>query len=155
MFPSGIGPCQANYTEFARAIGKDPANQALLHCNMSDPVWAKALFDTMLDPKEIDYWWTDYHGCAPPTPGLNPVPQTNGCPTADPKSTTDNGLLWSNMVYDSMIAKTGKRPLVLSRYGGIGNQRYGIGFSGDTESAWPTLKYQVEMTSTAANVLQA
>ena len=58
-----------------------------------------------------------------------------------PKKTASGALLWSNYLYDSMIAKTMKRPLVLSRYGGIGNQRYGIGFSGDTESAWPTLKY--------------
>ena len=46
-----------------------------------------------------------------------------------------------------------RRPLVLSRYGGIGNQRYGIGFSGDTQSTWATLKLQVAMTPTAANVL--
>ena len=152
---SGVGPCQRNYSAFAKAIGADPAQQANLHCNMSDPRWTKALFDTMLDPKGIDYWWTDYKGCAAPTPGRVPVPQTNGCPVAQQQSTADSALLWSNMVYDSMIAKTGRRPLVLSRYGGVGNQRYGIGFSGDTESAWPTLKYQIEMTSTAANVLQA
>ena len=52
-----------------------------------------------------------------------------------------------------MISKTGRRPLGLSRYGGIGNQRYGIGFSGDTESTWSTLKYEVEMTSTVTNAL--
>ena len=53
---SGIGPCQANYTAFARAIGADPADQANLHCDMSNTTWVKALFDTMLDPKRIDYW---------------------------------------------------------------------------------------------------
>jgi hypothetical protein len=64
---SGIGPCQANYTAFARAIGADPAKQANLRCDMSNSTWVKALFDTMLDPKQIDYWWTDYGGCASPT----------------------------------------------------------------------------------------
>jgi hypothetical protein len=115
----------------------------------------QALFDTMLDPKHIDYWWTDYKGCDAPTKGQYPIPQTNGCPKAKQQSTSGSEMLWSNMIYDNMISRTGKRPMVLSRYGGIGNQRYGIGFSGDTESAWPTLKYQVEMTPTAANVLQA
>ena len=52
---SGIGPCQANYSAFAKAIGKDPANQALLHCDMANATWTQALFDTMLDPKGIDY----------------------------------------------------------------------------------------------------
>ena len=152
---SGIGPCQANYSAFAKAIGKDPANQALLACDMANATWTQALFDTMLDPKGIDYWWTDYGGCASPTQGKIPLPATGGCPVAVQKTESTAVLLWSNMIYDSMISKTGRRPLVLSRYGGIGNQRYGIGFSGDTESAWPTLRYQVEMTSTAANVLQA
>eukprot|EP01043_Picozoa_sp_COSAG02_P045979 COSAG02_NODE_4258_length_5577_cov_35.451625_4_plen_505_part_00 len=151
---SGIGPCQANYSAFAQMIGADPEEQANLHCDMGNATWTKALFETMLDPKGIDYWWTDYNGCASPSPGKFPLPQTNGCPVATQQTTSTSELLWSNMVYDSMISKTGRRPLVLSRYGGIGNQRYGIGFSGDTESAWPTLRYQVEMTSTAANVLQ-
>lgn len=114
----------------------------------------RALFDTMLDPKGIDWWWTDYNGCASPTSGRTPLPSSSGCPVAKQSDTNTAALLWSNYVYDSMIAKTGRRPLVLSRYGGIGNQRYGIGFSGDTQSTWSTLRYQVEMTSTAANVLQ-
>jgi len=42
---------------------------------------------------------------------------------------------------------------VLSRYGGLGNHRYPIGFSGDTFQAFLTLNYLVEMTPTAANVL--
>ena len=96
-----------------------------------------------------------YQGCSSPTPGAFPLPATGGCPVARQKHVSTAVLLWSNMIYDQMISKTARRPLVLSRYGGIGNQRYGIGFSGDTESTWPTLRYQVEMTSTAANVLQA
>jgi len=54
---SGVGPCQANYTAFAKAIGADPANQANLRCNMSSPRFTKALFDTMLDPKQISWWY--------------------------------------------------------------------------------------------------
>jgi hypothetical protein len=41
---SGIGPCQANYSAFARLIGKDPADQANLHCDMGNATWTKALF---------------------------------------------------------------------------------------------------------------
>jgi alpha-glucosidase (family GH31 glycosyl hydrolase) len=65
-------------------------------------------------------------------PGQFALPATNGCPTAVQKTESTAVLLWSNMIYDSMISKTGRRPLVLSRYGGVGNQRYGIGFFGDT-----------------------
>jgi hypothetical protein len=38
---SGIGPCQVNYTAFARAIGADPTQQANLKCQMADPKWTK------------------------------------------------------------------------------------------------------------------
>jgi len=43
--------------------------------------------------------------------------------------------------------------LVLSRYGGLGNHRYPIGFSGDTFQAFLTLDFEVQMTPMAANVL--
>ena len=84
---SGIGPCQANYSAFARAIGADPAQQANLPCDMANSTWVRALFETMLDPKHIDYWWTDYGGCAAPTPGTFPLPSSGGCPVAGKPST--------------------------------------------------------------------
>ena len=46
----------------------------------------------------------------------------------------------------------GRRPLCLSRYGGWGNHREPIGFSGDTLRKWDTLHYEVYMTPRAANV---
>jgi alpha-glucosidase (family GH31 glycosyl hydrolase) len=107
----------------------------------------------MLAPKGVNFWWTDYGGCAPPSPNLLPLVWSARCPTAHQFAFDTQQLLWSNYVYDSALQATGVRPLVLSRYGGIGNQRHGIGFKGDTQATWSTLKLQVAMTSTAANVL--
>jgi alpha-glucosidase (family GH31 glycosyl hydrolase) len=45
-----------------------------------------------------------------------------------------------------------KRPFVFSRWGGLGNHRYPIGFSGDTIIMWRSLAFQPYFTSTAANV---
>jgi hypothetical protein len=149
----GIGKCEENYTAFAKAIGADPGEGAKFACNMSSEGWVGALFETMLAPKGVNYWWTDYGGCAPPSPNLLPLVWSAGCPTAHQFAFDTQQLLWSNYVYDSALQATGVRPLVLSRYGGIGNQRHGIGFSGDTQATWSTLKLQVAMTSTAANVL--
>ena len=56
---SGVGPCQQNYSAFAAAIGADPRDQANFKCEMDNATWTRALFDTMLDPKGIDWWWTD------------------------------------------------------------------------------------------------
>src|SRR3990172_3567611 len=46
----------------------------------------------------------------------------------------------------------GKRPIVFHRWGGLGNHRYQIGFSGDTIAVWDSLAFQPYFTATAANV---
>ncbi len=45
-----------------------------------------------------------------------------------------------------------KRPFIFSRWGGLGNHRYPIGFSGDTVVTWESLAFQPYFTATAANV---
>ena len=45
-----------------------------------------------------------------------------------------------------------RRRLIMHRWGGLGNQRYPIGFSGDTASSWASLAFQPHFTSSAANV---
>lgn len=48
--------------------------------------------------------------------------------------------------------RDGKRPLIFSRYAGLGSHRYPIGFSGDTITTWESLDFQPYFTSTASNV---
>jgi len=45
-----------------------------------------------------------------------------------------------------------KRPFIFSRWGGLGNHRYPIGFSGDTVISWESLANQPGFTSTVANI---
>ena len=40
-----------------------------------------------------------------------------------------------------------------SRFGGLGQGRYPIGFSGDTYATWDSLAYQIGFTTRAGNVL--
>jgi hypothetical protein len=42
--------------------------------------------------------------------------------------------------------------MLFSRWGGLGNHRYPIGFSGDTFVTWQALQFQPHMTATASNV---
>ena len=44
------------------------------------------------------------------------------------------------------------RPLVFSRYAGLGSHRYPIGFSGDTSATWDSLDFQPYFTATSSNV---
>ena len=59
---------------------------------------------------------------------------------------------WLNYVHFTDQQRQGKRPLLFHRWGGLGNHRYQIGFSGDTVSVWDSLAFQPWFTATAANV---
>ena len=90
---TGIAPCEANYSAFCAMIGADPGKGALLPCNMSSAQWAFALEKTMLEPKGISWWWTDYGGCADVTwPTDWPLTWSAGCDHAEQHSVDDQGL---------------------------------------------------------------
>ena len=63
-----------------------------------------------------------------------------------------NTTWWLNYVHFTDQQREGKRPLLFHRWGGLGNHRYQIGFSGDTISVWDSLAFQPWFTATAANV---
>ena len=144
LHPNGVGSSETHYKEFASAMGshgKGPGSS--YKCDLSDPMFASAYFDWMMgsagtsaSPNDgIDYWWTDWGGCGTPGGGIST-------------------LWWGNYLYHQDSARTadGKRGLVLSRHGGLGTHRYGVGFSGDSPQHWDTLQVQVEMTPQASNV---
>jgi alpha-glucosidase (family GH31 glycosyl hydrolase) len=83
----------------------------------------------------VDFWWMDWQqGKTSRVAGLDP--------------------LWGlNHLHFHGLGRDGrKRPFVFSRWGGLGNHRYPIGFSGDTVILWRSLAFQPCFTSTAANV---
>ena len=60
---------------------------------------------------------------------------------------------WLNYVFfTDMERKNRERPLLFHRWGGLGNHRYQIGFSGDAISVWESLAFQPYFTATASNV---
>ncbi|EOD32572.1 hypothetical protein EMIHUDRAFT_112277 [Emiliania huxleyi CCMP1516] len=69
-----------------------------------------------------------------------------------------NPTFWLNYVYSTQPdgratpASAQRRRLIMHRWGGLGNQRYPIGFSGDTKSTWESLAFQPGFTASAANV---
>ena len=69
--------------------------------------------------KGVDWWWLDYPG------GASAV---SGWDQQEPAS-----LWWGNHMFAEYARRTRKqRPVILARYGGLGQQRDGVGFSGDT-----------------------
>ncbi len=134
---SGIQPWEASYPEMAKAMGIDPATKQYVPYDITNKKFAESYFKFVLHPLEkqgIDFWWLDWQ-------------QEQNTKMAGVKPTW-----WINYVQFTDQQREGKRPLLFHRWGGLGNHRYQIGFSGDTVSVWDSLAFQPWFTSTAANV---
>ena len=134
---SGIEPWEQQYPAMARAMGIDPATRKYVPFDPTNKHWAESYFDLVLHPLEkqgINFWWLDWQQ-EPDTrlPGVN-------------------NTWWLNYLHFTDQQREGKRPLLFHRWGGLGNHRYQIGFSGDTISVWDSLAFQPWFTATAANV---
>ncbi len=134
----GVHPHEEAYPAFADAMGQDPAERAPVPFRIGDPRFAEHYFALLHHPLEaqgVDFWWMDWQqGRASELSGLDP-------------------LLWLNHLhYRDMQQRAGRRSLIFSRWGGLGNHRYPIGFSGDTYPTWEALRFQPHFTATAANV---
>ncbi|MBQ4820190.1 glycoside hydrolase family 31 protein [Aquimarina sp. MMG016] len=136
---SGIAALESQYEEFAKNYEFDTSNKEWIPYKMAEKKWAETYFNTILKPYEdwgVDFWWLDWQQY----------------PTS--KVVKDlNNTWWLNYTFfSSMADRTSKRPLLFHRWGGLGNHRYQIGFSGDYKISWESLKYQPYFTHTASNV---
>ncbi|KAA0146551.1 hypothetical protein FNF28_07654 [Cafeteria roenbergensis] len=91
-----------------------------------------------------DYAWIDWqqgeHGGKMPGGKANPTIQLNKVRNTDPKRRAAGS------------GASIKRGMQLGRFGGYGNQRYPVGFSGDVAGVvWPNLAYQPYFTMTSSN----
>lgn len=135
---SGIQPHEERYPEMARAMGIDPASQKYVPFDITDKHFATDYLKIMHYPLEqqgVDFWWLDWQQKhITKVPGLSPT-------------------WWLNYVHFTDMERRGKaRPLIFHRWGGLGNHRYQIGFSGDASSTWESLAFQPYFTTTATNV---
>jgi Alpha-glucosidases, family 31 of glycosyl hydrolases len=135
---SGIQPHEEQYETFAKAMGIDPATKKYVPFDITDKKFAQNYMDILLHPYEkdgIDFWWLDWQQWgSTKIEGVNPT-------------------FYLNYVHTSDMERRGIRPLIFHRWGGLGNHRYQIGFSGDTKICWESLNYQPYFTATASNVL--
>ena len=134
---SGVQPWEDAYPQFARNMGIDPATQRYVPFDLTDRKFAKNYLELLHHPLEaqgVDFWWLDWQ-------------QENNT-----KAAGVNPTWWLNYVHFTDQEHEGKRPLLFHRWGGLGNHRYQIGFSGDTISTWDSLAFQPWFTATAANV---
>ena len=133
----GIEPWETSYPAMARAMGIDPATKKYVPFDITSKRFTDNYFNLVLHPLEkqgVNFWWLDWQQQNfTKIPGANPT-------------------FWLGYVFFTDQAREGKRPLMLNRWGGLGEHRYQIGFSGDTISVWSSLAFQPWFTATAANV---
>ncbi len=133
----GIQPWEDYYPQMARAMGIDPSTKQYVPFDITDRKFVTNYMNFMIHPLErqgIDFFWLDWQQeDTTAIPGLNPT-------------------WWLNYVFFTDQEREGKRALLFHRWGGLGNHRYQIGFSGDTISVWDSLAFQPYFTATAANV---
>jgi len=133
----GVQPWEDGYPEMARASGIDPTTKQYIPFDISDQKFATNYMRYMIHPLErqgINFFWLDWQQeDTTKLSGLNPT-------------------WWLNYVFFSDQEREKKRALLFHRWGGLGNHRYQIGFSGDTISVWESLAFQPYFTATAANV---
>jgi alpha-glucosidase (family GH31 glycosyl hydrolase) len=134
---SGVQPFEKPYPEMARAMGIDPATQKYVPFDIANKRFAENYMNILHHPLEkqgVDFFWLDWQQESQTSqPGLNPT-------------------WWLNYVHFTDMERRGLRPIIYHRWGGLGNHRYEIGFSGDVISSWESLNFQPYFTATAANV---
>ena len=133
----GIQSFEEVYTRFALAMGLDPDSGEAVPFSITDKRFVKHYFELVHHPMEddgVDFWWMDWQqGETSEMRGLDPLP-------------------WINHLHYADSTRRGQRPIVYSRWGGLGNHRYQPGFSGDTWVGWAALQFQPYFTATASNV---
>ena len=132
----GVQGYEDAYREMAEDTGVDPDSDEPVNFDFTDETFINAYFRRLIRPEEergVDFWWIDWQqGKTCRMPGLDPMWALNHY------HYLDNG-------------RDGKRGMILSRYTGLGSQRYPAGFSGDTISTWKSLEFQPYFTATAVN----
>jgi hypothetical protein len=133
----GIFPLEDNYALLAADLGV--TNNATIPWNIENKAFYRAFFNRILRPHEnigVDFWWLDWQQWM----------------IANNEANLGN-TFWLNHVFYSDKKLQGQgRPFIFHRWGGLGNHRYPIGFSGDTHATFPSLAFQPYFTATASNV---
>jgi len=135
----GVHPHERQYEAFAEDLGIDPESGDPIPFDASDTDFLRGYFDHLIEPMEdgegIDFWWIDWQQWA----------ESREMAGLDP--------LWAlNHLHALDRTRDGRRPVILSRWAGLGGHRYPIGFSGDAYISWESLRFQPFLTVASANV---
>lgn len=137
----GISSYEDNYGAFVAGLnGAVRPENDNVPWRIDNGKFYKSFFGNILRPHEnigVDFWWLDWQQEL-----IN-------------KYASDLGnTFWCNHVFyeDMRRNRPDRRAFIFHRWGGLGNHRYQIGFSGDALINFPTLAFEPYFTATASNV---
>jgi alpha-glucosidase (family GH31 glycosyl hydrolase) len=143
VHPNGVPVDDSRFPEYVKRAGIDydeskiGKDRIFYGVNAADRRNAEAFLDVLHLPVQkqgLDYWWIDGQM------GVGEAPVDKQ--------------LWTNHVYFESAKRTlpDRRPMIFSRAGGFGTQRYPFHFTGDTWCQWEVLQAQVEYTCRAGHL---
>ncbi len=106
----------------------------MVQIDLADHAEASAIKDLCCDPilqQGVDFWWLDGASA-----------QLNGA----------DGQLISTQLFYGTTERDGRRGMLQARYGGLGSHRYGVLFTGDTQSQWEVLQSECEFNIRSGQV---
>lgn len=133
----GLRPHEEHYRDFMAAMGADPAKPLLF--DLGDRKYMETFFKYAHKPSEdigVDFWWLDWQ-------------QNYLYPYVRGMHTTS--LMWLNELYYNRSQERGLRGASYSRWAGWGDHRHPIQFSGDAQSNWELLAFEVKLTAASGN----
>lgn len=134
----GVQPHEEMYAAFMRELDADPKTRETVPFDAGDRRYLEAFYRHTHAPHEqigVDFWWLDWQQYRETrsVPGLG-------------------NIQWLNRYYYEQSRRDGRRGASFSRWGGWGDHRHPIHFSGDAHTGWAMLAFEVPFTATAGNV---
>ena len=133
----GIRAFEAQYEAIAKEMDFNTREEKVIEFDFADKKFRNAYFKCVMNPYEddgVDFWWIDWQ---------------QG--TKKGGSDIDPLFLLNHYHYEDR-KRNNNRPMIFSRYAGVGSHRYPLGFSGDTVATWKSLDFQPYFTATASNI---
>lgn len=134
----GVAAHEDQYAAFMKDMGADAAAKQTLPFDAGSKKYMDALAQDVFNPllkQGVDFWWLDWQQ----------YPNTRSVPDL-------TNLAWLNVLLYRNTSQNGLRGLSFSRWAGWGDHKHPIHFSGDANTGWPMLQFEVPFTSTAGNV---
>ena len=135
----GIRPHEYCYEAFMKAMGEDPASGKTLLFDAGDRRYMRNYIAESRRENHaigVDFWWLDWQ-----QDYLYPYVRGSHM----------RHVPWLNRLYYADTERDGLRGAGYSRWGGWGDHRHPINFSGDARSNWDVLTFEVKLTQTSGN----